>query len=430
MPLGRLTAWGLIQLAGRQTALPAVLGLQGPAAVVVGMLLLYAFVSRELRHPFYGLVAMALFGVSSVYQQAVFWFSASFSVLALDTALLALLAAQAWRQSGRPAYLVLSGLGAALAPAWFAIGILAGPLCTLYLLGPGKCSTRRTGALPSTLLRLAAFMPVVGSIAFLAVSLPRTAEHILHLPHYDGKTAVEAFHPAVGLLSTCRSIVDNLLLGAFGISTPLEVVCPLPLVFVVLALLVLAGVWWWRGTPHRRLLLLGLGCVLCSYLLVYSARSDGWSYERQLHTWSRYHLFPQLGLALFLCGGLPRWEGTRLRLDPAGRLSWRQAGFVGLLLGVVLLTQLPRGLIGAHKWHVPGQMAVLERIEGIDARCRRYRIDRDTARAALGELDVPGCDQRENGWQLLWGSADPLPMDAAEARRLLREGGESAQRGN
>ena len=101
MPLGRLTTWALVQLAGRPTLLPLVFGLQGPITLLAGIALCYLFVRRELGHPFHGILAAALFGVTAVYQQAVYWFAASFAVLTLDTILLALLAAQRWRQTGR-----------------------------------------------------------------------------------------------------------------------------------------------------------------------------------------------------------------------------------------------------------------------------------------------------------------------------------------
>jgi hypothetical protein len=214
-----------------------------------------------------------------------------------------------------------------------------------------------------------------------------------------------------------------LLLGAFGISTPPGIVVPLVPALVVLAGLVAAGLWWWRGTPRRRLLLLGVGCILTSYLLVYSARSDGWSYTRQVHAWSRYHLLPQLGLALFLAGGLPRWEGTRLCLDPDG-LTGKQARGLGVLLVLLFLVQLPRGLVGAHFWYERRQMPALHRLEETDARCRKEHIDRETARQALGWLDVPGAEGRENGWDLLWGSSNPGPVTVEEAKRLLLQGGE------
>ena len=78
MPLGRLSTWLLVQLAGSLTTLPLVTTLQGPVALVAGMGLCYLFLQRELGHPFYGLAGMVLFGVTGVYQQAVCWFAASF----------------------------------------------------------------------------------------------------------------------------------------------------------------------------------------------------------------------------------------------------------------------------------------------------------------------------------------------------------------
>src|SRR5581483_751132 len=74
MPLGRLTTGLLIRAAGRATVLPHAAALQGVLALLAGMALVYLFVRRELGHPFYGLTALVLFGVCTVYQQAVYWF--------------------------------------------------------------------------------------------------------------------------------------------------------------------------------------------------------------------------------------------------------------------------------------------------------------------------------------------------------------------
>jgi hypothetical protein len=419
MPLGRLTTWGLVALAGRVENLPWVCAWQGPLAVLLGMPLLYLFVRRELGHPFYGLVAMTLFGVSSVYQQAVLWFSSSFSILSLDMALLALLAAQGWRRTRRPWHLLLAAFWAALAPAWFAVGILAGPLTCLYLLPPER-GVRGAGRLALHLA--AALAPLLGSGAFLAVSLPRTAERIMHLDHYEGQTAVQAFHPLTGLVYTCRSLVDNLYLGQLGLGTEPGVVYPLWAALAMLAVLVLFGVWWWWRAPDRRLLLLGLGLILANYFLVYGARSTWpWDARPWMHTWTRYHLFPQLGLALFVCGGLPRWEGRLWRLDPAGVLSWRQVWGLGLLLAVLFLVHLPRGVVGARYWHAESaeQLQVLRRVDEMDARCRRLRVDRATALEALPFLEMPSSWKVVNGWELLRGSPDPAPVTVEEARRLL-----------
>lgn len=424
MPVGRVTTWALVQLAGRASAVPQMAALQGPLAVLLGVLLLYLFVRRELGHPLYGLAAAALFGVSTVYEQAVFWFSSSFSVLTLDTLLLALLAAQDWRRTGRPLSLALCALGAALAPTWFASGILAGPLCALYLLppegaAPGSGSRVRALARSS----LAALAPLLGTGLFLAVSLPRTAKAIMHLEHYQGQTAVESFKPLPGLKYTFWSVVENLLLGSAGVSSvnvPFEVACAL------WPSLLVAGAWWWRGAPAgRRLMLLGLGLIFASYLLVYSARAD-WTYEGRMNQpmWSRYHLLPQLGLALFVAAGLPRWA-RRWGVKGGSGLTPRQVGALLGLVAVLFVTQLPRAVWTRWGDEAGEQRRVLRHVDEVDARCREHRIGRATAMAALPFLDVPGCQNRENGWELLWGSPDPDPsVTPEEARHRLAADGE------
>jgi hypothetical protein len=421
MPAGRLTTWALVQLAGRASAVPQLAAVQGPLAAMAAALLVYLFVRRELRHSLYGLVAAALFGISTVYEQAVYWFSASFSVLTLDTLLLALLAAQGWRRSGRVVYLVLCVLGVALAPTWFASGILAGPLCALYLLPlPGGASAygRRWPARLRSLL--VALVPLLGTGLFLVVSLPRTAEAIMHLPHYEGRTALQSFHLLPGLKNTLWSVVENLILGSAGISS---VNVPFGAAVAVWPLLLCAGAWWWRGAPvGRRLMLLGLGLIFTSYLLVYSARAD-WRYEGWMNQplWSRYHLLPQLGLALFVAGGLPRWVG-RWGLQERSALTKQQTAALLGLVTILAVIQFPR--VFWTEWgtrpETDGQRQVLRHIDEVDAHCRAHRIGRSTARKALGPLEVPGCLGREDGWEMLWGSPDPDPsITPEEARRLL-----------
>jgi hypothetical protein len=415
MPLGRLSTWALIQLAGRPSALPLVAALQGPLAVVAGMGLLYRFVRRELGHPFYGLAAMAVFGITGVYQQAVSWFAASFSVLTLDTLLLALLAAQSWRQCRRWHHLVLSALWCALAPGWFASGVLAGPVCCLYLFrrdGDQRSGIRHLIPDPRSLI------PLLGTVAFLAVSLPHTREHIQHLPHYGDKTAVQAFDPLVGLWYTGAGVVENLALGLFGIT---GVSCPIVLLPVALALLIAGGAWWWQPVAERRLALLGLGLIVLGYLLAYGARAQ-WIISGEpmnAPNWSRYNLLPQLGLVLLLTGGLPRWQGNRLALDSSGRLSLGQARALLLLVAILFVVQLPRTLIVAVWRYDPAQGEALRQIAVLDKRCRANGIAAETARTVLPPIHVFGAGENENGWWMLRGSPDPRPLPLDEARRLL-----------
>jgi hypothetical protein len=427
MPLGRLTTWALVRLAGRPTALPFAAALQGPLAAVVAMWLVYVFIHREFGHPFYGLVAMVAFGVSSAYEQAVTWFAASFSVLALDTLLLSLLAAQRWRQTGIVWHLALSAIAAALAPAWFASGIVAGPLVTLYLLLHPRTRDEASahGVRGFMWARLPALVPLAGSVAFLAASLPRTAERIMHLEHYSGQTALEAIRPLVGMEYTARALVDHVVPGTLGVT---GLVCPLWLVPPLLCLLLAAGTVWWLRASDRRLAVLGVGFILAGYLLVYSARA-AWDYEGMI-PWTRYHLLPHLGLVLFICAGLPRWQ-ERFGLQPTGALSRRQVHGVLLLTAALFACQFPRAVL-VSTWRLedyPKQQEVLLLIQQTDEICRARHIDRDVARQALQEdrrgmpterLQLPDGPDSENGWDFLYGSPEPDPrVTVEEARRLL-----------
>jgi hypothetical protein len=443
IPLSRLTTWALVQLAGRLTLVPFLTSLQGPLAVMAGMWLVYLFVSREMGHRLFGLVAMILFGVSLKYNEAVFWYSASFAILAMDTMLLGLLAAQRWRHQGRWRDLLWCAGCTALAPAWFAGGILAGPFCCLYLggawrvKGGGWCGSRTSrrpppaNRHPPPSTRWAFLFPLAGTVIYLGWSLPVGLHHIQHAEHFAGQTATAAFNPWGGLELAGRTVVDNLIFGvnAFGVT------CPRALVPIALLVLVGGGWWWWRQgmhaprvTPHApRLLLLGTGFILVSYWFIYSFRT-AWPYEEMMSRWTRYNLVPFLGVVLFVCGGLPGRQGSLFQLDSSGGLTRGQVRGLGLLLGLLLLLQFPLAWAGhrSQAFDSAKQMAYLRQIEDMDGRCQALGIGRDTARAALERLVIPYSGEpvpRINGWDLLRGSNCPRSLAAAEARRLL-EGGE------
>jgi hypothetical protein len=441
MPLGRLLAYGLVCLGGGMTAMPRACALVGPLALVAGMLLVYAFVRRELDGQLYGVVAMTLFGVSCVYQQAVWWFAASFSVLALDTLLLALLAAQRWRQSGRACYLWLAALACLLAPGWFASGVLAGPCSAVYLL-PQRL---RTG----WRAWLAVLVPLAGTALALVVIVPMSAPYFQHLEHYQGRKATEVFDPITGLAYTGRSVVDNLLCGLLGASG-LGITTPWPVAAGVLLVVAGGAVWWWHQAPRGQLLRLGTALLLGSYWLTYSARAS-WPYEQYMTAlaWTRYHLLPQLGLALIVAGGLPGRSG-RWFMPLAGGVTRSQSWGLGLLIVICWLVQL-RGLILLlavfllvqvrgpvllavlcwllQSWGYfvpylagdPHQAAMLRRIEDTDDRCRHYLIGADAARQALDKLSLAEWASEVNGWTFLRGSDDPQPRSRQEIRRLLQD---------
>ncbi len=407
MPLGRLSTWLLVQIADEPTQLPLVAALQGPLAVLAGMCLVYIFVRRELGHPLYGLTAMILFGVTLKYNEAVRWFAASFALLALDTTLLALLAAQRWRRTGRAFDGVLCVMWCALAPGWFAVGVLAGPLCCIYLF------SRR---------RFVWLAPLIGTMAFTTVSLSQNYHAIHHAEHFQGRTAAEAFQPLLGVLLTARIMVDNLVLGfrTFGATAPI------PLVVGLCVFLALTAMWWGRRGVRvgvrPQLIWLSAALLVLPYLLAFSFRA-AWPYEQMMVGWTRYNLFPFLGLVWLVCAGLPSRQGTLFQLNHAG-LTRRQC--VGLLavIGLLLLLQLPSSLVGGHvrDGAQSEQMACLRRIAAVDRRCRELGISAHDARGALGTLVIPYSGDpspRINGWELLRGSQSPRPISAADARSLL-----------
>lgn len=417
MPLSRLAAAVLMSVVTRPSRIPLAAELQGVLAVILGMWLLYAFVRRELGQPLYGLIAMTAWGVTAAYYECVTWYSASFFILSLDMTLLGLLAAQAWRRTKRARCLLLSGLWCALAPAWYGGGILAGLFCAAYLLPLWKDEPTALAPAPTPRRAMAAALaPLAGSVAFLAVSLPRTAEAIIHAGHYQGRTVFEAFNLRVGAENTLRTLADNQVLGAFGVYNK-SMAFSWPVVLAVVGVLVVAAAIWWRLAPHRRLLLVGLTMVLGTDLLVYSARAD-WSYVRQVHNWTRYHLFPHLGLVLFVAGGLSRFEGRWFRFAPDGALSRRQVLIVTLLIAGSLACHLPRSR--ASHFYFGEQGDVLKRVERVDAQCRVEGISGETAREALGFLQFPLGYGGENAWDFLRGSSTPKPLTVDEAYAILR----------
>jgi hypothetical protein len=188
---------------------------------------------------------------------------------------------------------------------------------------------------------------------------------------------------------------------------------------VGLAVLAGAGVWWWRRTSgHRRLLFLGLGFILMPYLLMYSARA-AWPYDTQVRFWSRYNVFPQLGVALVVCAGLAYRTKETEDSEQTDELSRRQFVQMRWLIAILFVVQLPHAVVGSPKYE-PRQMEILRQVEEVDARCQAHHISRKLARAVLQPLPVPNSYEEANVWLFLRGSDDPRPMSEAEARQILQ----------
>jgi len=392
-PLFRLLTCGVMWAADGAASLP----LAGAVSVRVALLgtvwFVYRFVRQERGHPYYGLAAAAGFGVTTAYQEAVNWYAASPALWAAAATLLALLAAQRWVQARSWVGLAATAVWSAVAPGWFGGGVLTGPLCALYLFLSGRWWVSG--------------LPLVGTVVFVALALAMAGDQLLHVNHHGSDSTIAGMDPVVGAVYTARSVVDNLLFGAVGVAgftTP-------PAVAAVLLVGVAAGAgWWWRRAPRRDLVVLGLAFIILHFGLIYSARA-GWSYD-QLRGWSRYTVFPWLGVVLAVAGGLRRPADTEL----TARQAWR----LGLLILGLMLVNLPRGILGTPI-RPEEQPRVLRQVDEVDRKCREAGVPAEAAWRVLTPLPMPG-DPAFDAYLLIHGGTGPadVPDDEVRARLGLR----------
>lgn len=392
-PLFRLLTWAVAWVAGGAASLPLACAASVRVVLLGTVALVYVFVRRERGHAYYGLAAAAVFGVTAVYQEAVYWYAASPAVWSAAATLLALLGAQRWSGARSWFGLVLAGVWSVVAPAWYGGGVLTGPLCALYLLVAGRM--------------VVAVVPVLGTVAYLVVALAMSGNQMLDAMHHDSRDADRALDPVVGAVSTARSVVDNLALGAVGVA---GFTCP-PVVAAAVFAGVVGGVtWWWRRAPRRDLVVLGLAFVVLHFGLIYTARAV-WPYDTVLRGWSRYNLFPWLGVVLALSGGLRR---------PAGgteALGGTEARRLLLLVLALTLINLPRGILGTPI-RPADQPAVLRRVEDMDRKCRGAGVPSVVACRVLDPLPAPG-DEGFDAYLLMWGGSGTTDMPDGEARVRL-----------
>ncbi len=410
MPLGRIMVWALLHLDGSLATLPFRCSLQGPIAAGIATALVYLFVRRETGQPLTAVLTAIFFGVTLKFGEAIVWYAASFWLLGFINMLLALLAAQSWRRSGRRRSIALCVLFCALAPGWYAGGVLAGPFCVLYLL-PRNVADRAASRSRAWVL-----LPLLGTLAFLAVSLPQNADRIIHAEHYKGETAFDSFNPWFGLICTCRAIADTMTVNWIGSS---GVVLPEYLVPFALIAIGTIAIWWNWHAP-RPLILLGLGMIICHYGMTFSTRF-GWHYFREgridMAFWTRYHLVPWCGMTLLFANGLTaRLNRTSDRGDlTIRRCRWLVALALALYVSQtanVWVTWWPKHLVNEY------QHDVLAHIDEVDRICRVNRIGAVDARNVLAPIPIP-FSANFNGWEWLRGSGDPAEHSPNEVKKAL-----------
>lgn len=162
-PLFEVVSWVTWHSAGQRLVhAPLAFTLMSYVPFVLSLWMLGLLVHRELGSLGTALVAVAAYCLSSLHAEVVYWYSASsFSWALLFTLVTLLCLAPKARQKGQW-NLGWSALAAALAPAFSAIGLLAGPLGAIRVAASSDGTARRG-------VRTAALTPVLGTLLYLAV---------------------------------------------------------------------------------------------------------------------------------------------------------------------------------------------------------------------------------------------------------------------
>ena len=305
-PLFQAVSWVSWQVAGHDlTRVAHVLTLASFLPLIPTLALIAWIVRRETRSTTVALAGVATFSLSWLAIETVYWYSASSFLWALLATLLAWHFTDPepsrWR---RPWLAVLS---AAAAPAFSAIGLLAGPLAAVRVLGsPGK-------------RRLPALWPLLGT--GLAIALYAVVHDRAALTSNVGRSA----GLATGLLTAIRAPVASLVPALFGIRT-WQATGGVALLQALLAVLATAALLIMARQPRDRPLILG-GLLLTfgGYVLTFCPRAG--EPGRALLETQRYHLFPMLGL-VFLLAPVLRPLLARCDARPLGRV-WAAAGVRG-----------------------------------------------------------------------------------------------------
>jgi hypothetical protein len=343
------------------------------ASVLPWVLLLSAFglwLKRETLSSTASLVAVALVAQSPLALDAMWWYSASWFNWAFLAVLLALLGAGLLKTRPRGA-LALIVSGAALAPSFATVGLLAVPLVVVQTLFDAENSRRRK--------ILGVLAAVIGLAAYLLVyELAGTG--IFRTIQHNKRGTIE---PLAGLeyaLSVPGQVLWPAMIGVrpswtikawpSWLATGLGV-----LVLGITATLAL----WHKARWNRRLVLVGAAMIYLGYMLTYSSRvcmvrQGFWTEPQLLYEFAgRYHVLPLLGLAALLAAVLASLSVVR-RCDK----SPVRSVFVGILAGLLALA-VNRPEQKSWRWMLgqPDQKATLAALYRVGEVARAEGISRD-----------------------------------------------------
>jgi hypothetical protein len=384
-PLFQGLSWLVWQLAGRSLVrAPMAFTMASYVPFGLSLGLLGWVIRAETRSVATSMVSLAIFGLSWLASETVYWYSASSFMWALAFTMAAWLGAASAAGGQTLRGSIGMGVASALAPAWSAIGLLAGPLAIVRVLAADFRGGPRRRA-------VAVVAPIAGTLAYLSVCSVFRYGDVL------AQSIERNVHLRAGLIATGRAPIDYLLPGLFGLHPIGHRLSPLvSLTFSSLGVS-LALLWAWRS-GHRALTLGGLLLILGGYGLTFCGRGDQGG--RSVLVAQRYHLFPQLGLVLVLAPlvriGLRRWEAR----PHASLLA------VASLTVVLALVHAPMLKARGRYYRHPDQVRTLAAMERLGTICRELRITRDQAIAALDPIQPGWSPPNANALEMLARTVD------------------------
>jgi hypothetical protein len=401
-PLFRLLTGILRALAGRLTDLCLTFRLGPICALLLVQMLMFAWARGETDSSFGGLLAAIAMGFTSVYSIAVDYYSASQSLWALAFTLLGLTGCAAWCRAQSRGAAVVAVAAVAMAPAWWSAGILAGPICSLYLWL--RC-TNNTG-----IRRLVvSCAPLAATVSYLAVVQVVAWQEPL-IPGFGGRATSETFRPLVAVSLTIQSVVEKLLLGNLGVTEPRLNVSQ---AIVLLA----AGIFTFSRFTSRQgrsaTLAVAVAFVILGYLLPYSFRGHiEYTYLRA-QVW--YAVFPQAGWSLLF----PAVWKIRPRSDK-DRLYFSEALLLAVLAVGLAVLHWPVVWQKGHAFDFLAQRNQLAELELIQAVSTRYGVNHAVLGEAIGPFRVQGSHPWFDGLTLLSQPAQCRNWEVDEVRVRLR----------
>jgi hypothetical protein len=397
-PLFDLVTWAVwVAPAGRSLARSAgAFTIAGAVPFVLSLAALGWLARREVGSTTAAALAVALAGLTPVYYEVVSWYSASTFSWSLAATLGAMACASISRGRSSWRWGISGGVLAAVAPAFSAIGLLAGPCAWLVgQFGPGPATRRERWA--------RAAMPLVGSMAYLGA-----AAAVLRYQDVLADSVRRTADPARGGLLVLRA--PSYLLGSGLLHLKdAERAVPLAVAAAVFAAGAAGALVLLAKRPERRgLVLAAAGLVLAGWGLTLGFRTWIAADPNQVLLSSRYHVFPQFGLALLVAVAVGR------RLDHRPRVA------AALVLGLALWQgpAMARTARYVQFREQPAQLAALDRLA---VACRQAGASRSQALRVLDPVLARWDSAGHNMLTLLPETPGPVgpPRTDVEARAAL-----------